>query len=150
MDFLVDLDQGAIRQQHPYRDLQTLSGPVNDGDRTVSPFRPAEDLKCRTIKRMERIENLDLGAFRAQGIVGVDVITHICIVWSQEAVLRPMAPAGSIANPASSFTCACCRYCFAACFSSNSSPLLTPADYSSSALWKVSRIGAHFSVTLSP
>jgi hypothetical protein len=29
---------------------------------------------------MERIENLDLGAFRAQGIVGVDVTTRICIV----------------------------------------------------------------------
>jgi hypothetical protein len=31
------------------------------------------------MKRMERIENLDLGAFREQGIVGADVFKFKCI-----------------------------------------------------------------------
>ena len=74
MDFLADLDPGAIRQQHPYRDLQPLSGSVDNTDRTVSPLRPAENLKSRTKKRVERIEDLDLGNFRAQGIMVADVI----------------------------------------------------------------------------
>jgi len=46
MNFLADLDHGAIRQQHPYRDLQTFPGSVDDRDRAVSPLGPAEDLKC--------------------------------------------------------------------------------------------------------
>ena len=73
MNFIADLHRGAIRQQHPHRDLQPFSASINDRNCAVSPLRPAEDPKSRTIKRMERIENLDLGAFREQGIVGADV-----------------------------------------------------------------------------
>jgi hypothetical protein len=64
MNFIADLDRGAIRQKHPHRDLQPFPASIDDRDRTISPLGPAEDPKSRTIKRMERIENLDLGAFR--------------------------------------------------------------------------------------
>ena len=102
MNFIADLDSGAIRQQHPRRDLQPFSASINDRDRAISPLGPAEDLKSRTIKRMERIENLDLGAFREQGIVGADVSTRMCIAsWPPEDCRR-ITPSGS-AHPAASF-----------------------------------------------
>jgi hypothetical protein len=89
MNFIGDLDRGAIRQQHPRRDLQPFSASINDRDRAIFPLGPAEDLKCRTIKRMERIENLDLGAFHGQGIVGADVFIHTSIAYlPPEASLR--------------------------------------------------------------
>lgn len=65
------LDLRAIRRQHPHRNLQAPSGWVNDRDRTVSPFRSAEDLKGNAMERMKRVEDLDIRVFRAQGIVGV-------------------------------------------------------------------------------
>jgi hypothetical protein len=74
MNFLADLDHGAIRQQHPHRDLQPFPASVDDRDRAISPLGPAEDFECRSIKWVERIEDLHLGAIRAQGIVGADVI----------------------------------------------------------------------------
>jgi hypothetical protein len=46
MNFIADLYRGAIRQQHPHRDLQPFPASVNDSDRTVSPLGPAEDLEC--------------------------------------------------------------------------------------------------------
>jgi hypothetical protein len=85
MNFIADLDRGAIRQQHPYRDLQPFSASIDDTDRAISPLGPSEDLKSRTIKRMERIENLDLGAFREQGIVGADVFIRISTASLQPA-----------------------------------------------------------------
>jgi|CZKL01.1.fsa_nt_gi hypothetical protein len=77
MNFIADLYRGAIRQQHPHGDLQPFSASIDDRDRAISPLGPAEDLKSRTIKRMERIENLDLVALREQGIVGADVFIPI-------------------------------------------------------------------------
>src|SRR5271166_5322254 len=64
---------GAIRQQHPYRNLQPPPGWVDDRDRAVSPLRPADDLKASTMERMEWVEDLDMRIFRAQGTVGVGV-----------------------------------------------------------------------------
>jgi len=63
MNFIADLDCGAIRQQHPYRDLQPFSASIDDTDRAISPLGPSEDLKSKTIKRMERIENPNLVTF---------------------------------------------------------------------------------------
>ncbi len=45
----------------------------------------AEIPKIRTIKRVVRVNDLDHGAFRAQGIVGVDVITRTFIASSSAA-----------------------------------------------------------------
>ncbi len=78
MNFIADLDRGAIRQQHPHGDLQPFSASIDDRDRAISPLGPAEDLKGGTMKRMERIEDLNLVALREQGIVGADV----CILTS--------------------------------------------------------------------
>jgi hypothetical protein len=102
MNFIADLDRGAIRQQHPRRDLQPFSGSINNTDRAIFPLGPAEDLKSRTIKRMERIENLDLGAFRGQGIVGADVIILIFTALCREADHRRIILAGSARGPVSS------------------------------------------------
>jgi hypothetical protein len=55
------------------------------------------------MKRMERIENLDLGAFREQGIVGADVFIHISIAWCPVADPRQTTRAGSARDPASSY-----------------------------------------------
>ncbi len=73
MNFIADLDRGAIRHQHPHGNLQPFSASIDDRDCAISPLGPADDLKSRTMKRMERIENPDLVAFREQGIVGADV-----------------------------------------------------------------------------
>ena len=71
MPVLGDLYFGAIRQQHPDRNLQSLARWIDDRDRTISPLRPAKDLKGRTIERVERVENPDVRTSCAQGIVGV-------------------------------------------------------------------------------
>ena len=76
-------------------------------------------------------------------------ITRTCIAWSRAAGSLPTARAGSLASPASSCTCACCRYCSAACFWSISRTLSILANCSSSPPWKASGIGAHLSVTWS-
>jgi hypothetical protein len=47
-------------------------------------------------KGVERIEDLDLGAIRAQGIVGADVIMPTSITSFPLAALLPMLPDGSI------------------------------------------------------
>src|ERR1700694_1439778 len=80
MNFIADLDRGAIRHQHPHGNLQPFSASIDDRDCAISPLGPADDLKSRTMKRMERIENPDLVAFREQGIVGADVFIHISTV----------------------------------------------------------------------
>ncbi len=102
MNFIADLDRGAIRQQHPYGDLQPFSASIDDRDRAISPLGPAEDLKSRTIKRMERIENLDLVALREQGIVGADVIIPTFTTSFPPAALLSTVPDGSIPRADSS------------------------------------------------
>jgi len=102
MNFIADLDRGAIRQQHPRRDLQPFSASINDRDRAISPLGPAEDLKSGTIMRMERIENLDLGDFREQGIVGADVIIPMSTTSFPPADWLSTVRGGSIPRAASS------------------------------------------------
>ena len=74
MRSLRDLHLGAFRQQHPHRNLQTPPRWVDDRDRAVSPLRSADDLKSSAMERVERIEDLDVRGFCAQGIVGADAI----------------------------------------------------------------------------
>jgi hypothetical protein len=69
MRSLRDLYLGAIWQHHPHRNLQASSRWVDDRDRTVSPLRSADDLEGGATERMERVEDLDLRSFCAQGIV---------------------------------------------------------------------------------
>ena len=76
MRSLRGLDLRAIRRQHPDRNLQSPSRWVNDTDRTISPLRSAEDLKGHAMEWVKGVEDLDIRIFRAQGIVGVGVITR--------------------------------------------------------------------------
>src|SRR6202162_6314710 len=95
MNFIADLDRGAIRHQHPHGNLQPFSASIDDRDCAISPLGPADDLKSRTMKRMERIENLDVVAFREQGIVGADVFIPTYTTSSPPAALPSMVPDGS-------------------------------------------------------
>jgi hypothetical protein len=65
MRLLYDLYVGGIRQQHPGRDLQTLSGSIHNGDRSVSPFGFADDLKVKAAEWVERIDNTNVLSFCA-------------------------------------------------------------------------------------
>ena len=75
-----DPDFRAIRRQHPDRNFQSPADRVDDGDRAVSPLGSAQDFKSCGLKRVERIEDLDVRALRTQGIVGGDVFIRISIV----------------------------------------------------------------------
>ena len=67
----------AIRQKHPDRNLQALPHGVHDQDCPILAIRSADYLQGSPMKRVERIEDLDLRVFRAQGIVSVDVLIPI-------------------------------------------------------------------------
>ena len=96
MRSLRDLYLGAIRQQHPHRNLQSPPRWVDDRDRAISPLRSADDLKGSAMERMERVEDLDVRVFRAQGIVSADATIRMFIAWCRPAVSRPITSAGCI------------------------------------------------------
>jgi len=73
MNLFADHCPGGFRRQHPHRNLQPPSGLVNDGDRTISPLRPAYDLKGRTTEWVKTVEDVDVRGFCTQGTVGVGV-----------------------------------------------------------------------------
>jgi hypothetical protein len=75
---LRDLDLGALRQQHPDRNLQSPPGWIHDTDRPIFALRSAKDPQESTMKRVKGVENLNIGMIRAQGIVGVGAITRTC------------------------------------------------------------------------
>ena len=135
MNFIADLDRGAIRHQHPHGNLQPFSASIDDRDCAISPLGPADDLMSRTMKRMERIENPDLVAFREQGIVGADVSIPTCTVSCPVEDYRPMDNVGLVAAPDSSSRCACCRASFAASFWRVWRRHSIPESCSSSLLW---------------
>ena len=112
---LRDLHLGAIRQQHPHRNFQASPRWVDDRDRAISPLRSAEDLKGSAMERMERVEDLDMRVFCAQGIVSVDGSIRICIVSSRAAEFHRMVPAGSPAAPTFSCPYGCSPGCSADC-----------------------------------
>ena len=74
---LRDLDLGALRQQHPDRNLQSPPGWIHDTHRPIFALRSAKDLQGSTMKQMKGVE--DLNMIRAQGIVGVGAIIRTCI-----------------------------------------------------------------------
>ncbi len=94
MNSLADLYPAAIRRQHPHWNLQPLPGLVDDRHRAISTLRLAKDLNGGTVERVERIEDLDLSVFRAQGIVGVGVTTRISTASFPAAVCRQIRQAG--------------------------------------------------------
>src|SRR5258707_5606410 len=96
MNSLADLYPAAVGRQHPYGNLQPLPGVVDDRNRAISPLRLAEDLNGGPIERVIRIEDLDLSAFRAQGIVGVSVIIPMSTTSFPPAAWLLMALDGSI------------------------------------------------------
>ena len=63
----------AIWRQHPYRNFQSPADGIDDRDRAISPFGPAQDFKSSGLEWVERIEDLDVRALRTQGIVGEGV-----------------------------------------------------------------------------
>ena len=73
MNLFADHCPGGFRRQHPHRNLQPPPGLVNDGDRTISPLRPAHDLKGRTTEWVKTVEDVDVRGFCTQGSVGVGV-----------------------------------------------------------------------------
>src|SRR6266849_2459678 len=102
MRSLRDLYLSAIRQQHPDRNFQSLPRWIGDSDSSISPLRSAEDLKSSAVKWVERIEDLDVRAFRAQGIVSVGATIPISTAWSQLGESRRTVLAGYLAAPSSS------------------------------------------------
>ena len=76
---LRDRDLGTVRQQHPDRNLQSSPSWIHDTDRPISPLRSAKDPQGNTMKRVKRVEDLNIRIVGAQGIVGVGAITRMCI-----------------------------------------------------------------------
>src|ERR1700746_1815703 len=103
MNLFADHCPGGFRRQHPHRNLQPPPGLVNDGDCTISPLRPAHDLKGRTTEWVKTVEDVDVRGFCTQGTVGVGVFTRTCIVSWPPADCRSIAPTGSSRAPPSSF-----------------------------------------------
>lgn len=77
---LRDLHLGRIRQQHPQRNLQTPPRWIADRDRAVSLLWSADNPKSGTMERVERIEDLDVLGFCAQGTVDAGGTTRMSIV----------------------------------------------------------------------
>jgi hypothetical protein len=130
MNFIADLDRGAIRHQHPHGNLQPFSASIDDRDCAISPLGPANDLKSRTMKRMETIENLDLVAFREQGIVGADVFIRTSTASLQPAASLRTTQAGSLPGALSSFPLACSAASSAASLLPDFAPLFSEVNLS--------------------
>jgi len=106
-----DRDLGAFWQQHPNWNFQPLPDWVHDTDRAISSLRSSKDLQGNTMERVKGVEDLNVRIVRAQGIVGVGVITRICTAWCPGAGSHRMVRAGPPAAPASSCRSRCCREC---------------------------------------
>ena len=65
MRLLDDLHVRRIRREHPYRNLQTLSGGFLDGHRAISAFGFADHLKAEAVEWVERIKNANSVGFSA-------------------------------------------------------------------------------------
>src|SRR5258708_12811393 len=96
MNLFADHCPGGFRRQHPHRNLQPPPGLVNDGDRTISPLRPAHDLKGRTTEWVKTVEDVDVRGFCTQGTAGVVVLILTSTVSFPPQVSRPTARIGSI------------------------------------------------------
>ena len=94
MNLFADHCPGGFRRQHPHRNLQPPPGLVNDGDCTISPLRPAHDLKGRTTEWVKTVEDVDVRGFCTQGTVGVGVFIPMSTVSSPLADSPAITPAG--------------------------------------------------------
>jgi hypothetical protein len=72
-----DHELGAFPQKHPDRNLQSPPAWIDDTDRPISPLRSAKDPQGSAMKRVKGVEDLNVRAVRAQGIVGVGVTTRM-------------------------------------------------------------------------
>jgi hypothetical protein len=73
-----DHDLGAFPRQHPDGNFQSPAGWVHDTDRPISSLRSAKDPQSSAMKRVKRVEDLNIRIVRAQGIVGVGVTIRTC------------------------------------------------------------------------
>src|ERR1700758_767609 len=94
MNLFADHCPGGFRRQHPRRNLQPPPGLVNDGDCTISPLRPAHDLKGRTTEWVKTVEDVDVRGFCTQGTVGVGVFIPTSTVSSRRVGSPSIAHAG--------------------------------------------------------
>src|SRR5213594_2678288 len=85
MRLLGDLYVRRIRRQHPYRNLQTLSGGFLNTDCAVSAFGFADNLKGEAVEWVEWIKNTNLLGFCTQGIVRV-----VTFILTSTASCRPV------------------------------------------------------------
>ena len=85
------------------------------------------------MKRMERIENLDLVAFREQGIVGADVFIRISTASLPPAASLRIIPVGSPPGVPSFFPSVYSAASFAASSSPDFATLSIEASFSSTA-----------------
>ena len=74
-----DHELGAFPQKHPDRNLQSPPAWIDDTDRPISPLRSAKDPQGSAMKRVKGVEDLNVRAVRAQGIVGVGVTIRMFI-----------------------------------------------------------------------
>ncbi len=128
MNSLADLYPGAIGRQHPYGNLQPLPGLVDYRYRAISPLRLAKDLNGGPTERMERIEDLHLTVFRAQGIVGVGVCILISTASFPPAVSIQATLTGFILSIPSSSLSRSSAASFAASFSISSNAYPVSVD----------------------
>ena len=73
-----DYDPGALRLQHPNRNLQSPPTWVQNANSPVTPLWSAKDLQDGAMERVKRVEDPNTRFIRAQGIVGVGVSIRTC------------------------------------------------------------------------
>src|SRR6202035_3959256 len=110
-----DHDLGAFPRQHPDWNFQSPAAWIHDTDCPISSLRSAKDPKSSTMKRVKGVEDLNIRIVRAQGIVGVGVITRIFIASCLVVGSRRMAKVGSLAGRGSSCRSGYCRDYSEAC-----------------------------------
>jgi hypothetical protein len=93
----------ALSRQHPGRNLQALPCCVHNADRPVSPLGPTDNLQGSTVKRVKRVEDLNIGIIRAQGIVGVGALILTFTVQYQREGWRRIVPIGFVRAIPSSY-----------------------------------------------
>src|SRR6202023_4003432 len=89
-----DHGSGALRFQHPDRNLQSPPTWVQNANGPVTSLRSAKDPQSCTMKRVKGVEDLNIRVVRAQGIVGVGVTIRTFIFLFLVAGLRLTATVG--------------------------------------------------------
>src|ERR1700732_794745 len=110
-----DHGPGALRFQHPDRNLQSPPTWIQNANGPVTSLWSAKDLQGGTMERVKWVEDLSIRIVRAQGIVGVGVITRSFIASCLVVGSRRMAKVGSLAGRGSSCRSGYCRDYSEAC-----------------------------------